>query len=190
MFGFFLFLEMDSNQKEIVVSQGKRPLWHTIIAAFLYTLSFFFLFYSIYKLFLMGLNETNTKVIKGNVSFFSLSIYAFLGGLRFSVCKTIFINTVKQKLKTQFSVGAFKVNYHSEIPKLNYVSVFKNPNRDFVEVNLWYGKNKHFNVTNYKNIGEAINFGLLISNKLNIDLLDATEKGNSKWIDKSLYETT
>ncbi|GAA4080330.1 hypothetical protein GCM10022389_28060 [Flavobacterium cheonanense] len=36
-----------------------------------------------------------------------------------------------------------------------------------------------------KNINEAMSFGLLFSNKLNIDLLDATEKGNFKWIDKT-----
>ncbi len=30
-----------------------------------------------------------------------------------------------------------------------------------------------------------MDFGLLISNKLNIDVLDATEKGNFKWIDKT-----
>ena len=176
---------MDLDKKEIVVSQGKRPFWQIIIASLLFTLSFFFLFYGFYKFYLMGLHEANTKVIKGNVSFFSLSIYAFLGGLHFSVYKTIFINTEKQKLKTQFSVGNIKVNYHSEVPELKYVSVFKNPNSDFIEVNLWYGKNKHFNVYNYENINEAMSFGLLFSNKLNIDLLDATEKGNSKWIDKT-----
>ena len=176
---------MDLNQKEIVISQAKRPFWQIIIASFLYTLSIFFLFYGFYKLYVMGLHETNTKIIKGNVSLFSLSIYAFLGGLKFSVQKTIFINTLKQKLKTQFSVGIFNVNYHSEIPELNYVSVFKNPNRDFVEVNLWYSRNKHFNVYNYENVDEAMRFGLLFSNKLNLDLLDATEKGNSKWIDKT-----
>lgn len=176
---------MDLGQKEIVVSQAKRPFWQIIIASFLYTASFFILFYGFYKLYIMGFDENNTKVIKGNISFFSLSIYAFLGALRFSVQKTIFINNENQKLKTQFSVGNINVNYHSEIPELKYVSVFKNPNSYFIEVNLWYGKNKHFNVYNYENIDEAFNFGKLFSNKLKIDLLDATEKGNFKWIDKT-----
>lgn len=29
----------------------------------------------------------------------------------------------------------------------------------------------------------ALKFGSMVAQKLNIDLLDATEKGNSKWID-------
>ena len=132
----------------------------------------------------MGLNEKNIRVIKGNVSLFSLSIYAFLGALNFSVIKTLFINTEKQKLKTQFSVGIIKVNYFSKIPELKYVSVFKNTTNENIEVNLWYSNNKHFNAANYKLIDEAMDFGLLFSNKLNLDLLDATEKGNFKWVDK------
>jgi hypothetical protein len=31
----------------------------------------------------------------------------------------------------------------------------------------------------------AMKFGEMLSTKLNIDLLDATEKGNFKWVDKS-----
>jgi hypothetical protein len=176
---------MDLNQKEIIVSQRQRPFWQLIIASFLYTFSLFFLFYGFYKMYLMGLNETNVKVIKGNTSFFSLSLYAFFGGLKLSIHKTIFINTVKQKLKSQYSVGIIKVNYHSEIPELKYVSIFKNPKSESIEINLWYGKNKHFNVSNFEFVNDAMDFGLLFSNKLNIDLLDATEKGNFKWIDKT-----
>ena len=176
---------MDLNQKEIVVSQGERPIWQIFIASLFYTASVLLLFYGFYKLYLMGPYEENTRVIKGNVSFFSLAVYAFLGGLQFSLVKTIYINTEKQKLKTQFSVGIIKVNHHSTIPQLNYVSVFKNPGSDFVEINLWYSNNKHFNVCKYEYIDEAMNFGLMFSNKLNIDLLDATEKGNFKWIDKT-----
>lgn len=175
---------MNLNQNEIVISQGNKPIWQTVIAALLYTASVFLFFYGCYKIYLMGLNETNTKVIKGNVVFFNLSIYAFLGALHFSVVKTLFINTEKEKLKTQFSVGIIKFNYFSKIPELKYVSVFKNTTNDNVEVNLWYSNNKHFNVANYEIICEAMNFGLFFSNKLNLDLLDATEKGNFKWVDK------
>jgi hypothetical protein len=176
---------MNLNQNEIVISQGQKAIWQTFLAALLYTASVFLLCYGSYKLYLMGLNETNTKVIKGNVSFFLLSIYTFLGALHFSVVKTLFINTEKEKMKTQFSVGLIKINYFSNIPALKYVSVFKNTTDENVEVNLWYSNNKHFNVANYEIIDEAMNFGLFFSNKLNLDLLDATEKGNFKWIDKS-----
>lgn len=78
-----------------------------------------------------------------------------------------------------------KVNYFSKIPILEYVSVFKNSQKEIFEVNLWYKGNKHYNVFNFEEFQSAFDFALLYSNKLNIDLLDATEKGNSKWIDKT-----
>ena len=90
----------------------------------------------------------------------------------------------KEKLKTEYAVGVFKYSYFSAIPTLEYVSVFRNPRNDVFEVNLWYKGNKHFNVSNFDDFEPAFQFGLHFSNRLNIDLLDASEKGNSKWIEK------
>ena len=64
---------------------------------------------------------------------------------------------------------------------LDYVSVFKTQKSEF-EVNIWYGKNKHYNISNFETLNEAFILGRTLSDKLNLDLLDATEKGNSKWL--------
>ena len=173
---------MKYNQNEIVVSEGKRPFWQTIMAALLYTLSVGLLLYFISFLFVVDYN--NTKQLNGVVSFLKLSVFAFVGALQFSVVKTLYINLQKEKLKTEFAVGIFKYSYFSNIPVLEYVSVFKNPNKEVFEVNLWYKGNKHFNVSNFDEFEPDFQFGLHFSNRLNIDLLDATEKGNSKWIEK------
>lgn len=173
---------MEINQNEIVVSEGSRPFWQTIIAALLFTLSIGLLLYFVYLLSIV--DYENTKQLNGSASFLKLSVFAFVGALRFSLVKTLYINLEKEKLKTEFAVGIFKYSYFSNIPVLEYVSVFKNPNKYEFEVNLWYKGNKHFNVSNFDEFEPAFQFGLLFSNRLNIDLLDATEKGNSKWIEK------
>ncbi|MES2747587.1 MAG: hypothetical protein V4648_04365 [Bacteroidota bacterium] len=174
---------MDLEQKEIVVSQGKRPLWQIIIAAFLYTISLFFIFYFFYLAY-EGINNPN--LFRGILREFPMcATYAFLGGVSFSLVKTIYINPEKGKLKTELRVGVVKVYHHSSIPQLDYVSIFKHPDSDIFEVNLWYNRNKHYKVAKFEEFQYAFDFGLLFSNKLNIDLLDATEKGNSEWIDKS-----
>ena len=175
---------MDINSNEIIVSEGKKPLWILLVAAFLFTASLFFFVYHFYLLFDFG-GQLKIKAIKGISSNIGVSVYAFLGAITLSKVKTIYIDLEKEKLRTQHSVGVFKVNYFSVIPELEYVSVFLNPQNEIFEVNLWYKGNKHYNVFNFEDYKSAFDFGLLFSNKLNIDLLDATEKGNSKWIDKT-----
>lgn len=177
---------MDLNQKEIVVSQGNVPLWKNIIAALLYTTSFVLLFMFVKNVSVF--NQT-TREIKRTGGLLNLAVFAFISGLKLSLTKTIFINIEGQKLKTQYNVGIISFKYYSKIPYLEYVSVFKPPHKDFFEVNLWYKGNKHFNVANYGEFQSAFDFGMLFSNKLNIDLLDATEKGDFKWIDKSAFKS-
>ena len=171
-------------EKEIVVSEGQRPLWQRVIAALLYTVMFFTLLFYFYLLHNSGLEDL--KKVRNITGLLQISFYCFIGGLNFSIVKTLFINLEKEKLKTEYRVGIFSIKYFSEFPKLEYVSVFKhyyekNDNTIF-EINLWYKGNKHFNVSNFEEFQPAMDFGLMFSNKLNLDLLDATEKGNSKWI--------
>jgi hypothetical protein len=180
LFGFFYFWKMNSN--EIIVSEGKKPLWKTIIAAFLYTISLVLVYMFLRALYF---DHETPKYIKGAFALLKLALFIFIGAVHLSLIKTIIINKEKEKLQTIFSVGMIKVKYFSEIPTLEYVSIFKNSQKEIFEVNLWYKGNKHYNVFNFEEFQPAFDFGLLYSNKLNIDLLDATEKGNSKWIDKT-----
>lgn len=175
---------MNIENREIVVSEGKRPFWQIVIAAFFYTATLFLLFYCFYLLFQMTGDDDVSKV-KGASFFLQLAAYVFAAGLSFSVVKTVYVNTTNKKLRTELSVGIIKVNYYSRIPELEYVSVFRNPQTDKYEVNLWCQGNKHYNIFEFDEFKPAFDFGLQYSNKLNIDLLDASERGNFKWIDKS-----
>ena len=68
------------------------------------------------------------------------------------------------------------------MPELEYVSVFNNMGAEQFEVNLWYEGNHHFNIMAFDESQPAFDYGKQFSEKLNLKLLDATEKGNSKWI--------
>ena len=76
------------------------------------------------------------------------------------------------------------VKYRSAIPKLEYVSVFRNFKSEIYEVNVWYKTTKRFNIGCFEVFKDALNYGRTISDKLNLDLLDATEKGDFKWVEK------
>lgn len=174
---------MDVNEKTVIVSQGNRPLWQIIIGSFFYTIMlclvalFFYLFYK---------NSFDLERVNEIIAPITLAISFFMAGLGFTLVTTIYIDLEKEKLRTEYAVGMIKINYYSPIPKLEYVSIFKNPKSNIFLVNLWYKGNKHFEIIEFDYFSEAFEFGLLFSNKLNLDLLDATEKGNSKWVDKKI----
>jgi len=49
---------------------------------------------------------------------------------------------------------------------------------------IWYKGNKHYKMYAFDKKAQAMEFASLAAARLKIDLLDATEKGNSKWIEK------
>ena len=53
------------------------------------------------------------------------------------------------------------------------------------EVNLWYDRVKRIELYERDNYMDAFRIGFHMSEKLNIDLLDATVPNNNKWIDKN-----
>ncbi|WP_313804726.1 hypothetical protein [Flavobacterium sp.] len=174
-------MKSNSNENLIVVSEGKRPFWQTVIAAFLYTLCIGYLLYFCYLLFSRDFNYENLKITLG---YFKDGVFILTLALSFSIVRTLYIDFEREKLMTEYSVGLIRHKRYSEIPLLEYVSVFKNTATENYEVNLWYKGNKHFNVCTFEDFQPAFDFGLHFSNRLNLDLLDATEKGNSKWIEK------
>jgi hypothetical protein len=105
------------------------------------------------------------------------------GGIAFSITKTVLIDIDKDKLISRYTVGPFSRDVLTVVPELEYVAVFLN-SKDQYEVNLWYTGNKHYKMYFFEEKESAFTFATAISNKLNIDLLDATEKGNNKWVEK------
>lgn len=165
---------MDLNEKEIVISEERKAIWQLVIAAIFYTATLYVLCL-VFQYWSIRWIRVGTECLK-------LALILFAAGLFFSTRRIIYLNTETKILKIEYRVGNIKIDF-SKISDLNYISVFKNTNADNYEINLWYKSNKHLNITCFEDLNKAIECGKLFSIKLNIDLLDATEKGNSKWID-------
>lgn len=166
------------EQSEILISQGERALWQLVIAALLYTGMFTCLYY-----FSTTFNiHDEVKKVKASLVFLELAIFLFLSGISFSIVRDYHFNIKEKKYKILFCIGPIRVGSWKTFENLNYISVFKN-NKDKFEVNLWYNKNKHFNISTYGKQNFALLAGKHIAKKLNIDLLDATEPRNSKWVE-------
>ncbi|MEK8179212.1 hypothetical protein WMW71_02555 [Flavobacterium buctense] len=170
----------ENNEYELVVSQGKLPWWRIIVAS----LFFSYMIYMLYILCILFYKVDLVKVKpKGIAGIIEVAAFCFAGGVSFSITKSILVDLDKEKLVSIYSVGLFSKKIITALPELEYVSVFKVDDMEY-EVNLWYKRNKHYKMYKLTEEEQALKFGAMVAQKLNIDLLDATEKGNNKWVEK------
>src|SRR6478672_5668199 len=169
---------MDTHQNEILISQYKRPAWHFLLGGLLYLAAVGLAAYAFYQVYAYPEDPSYQNDLGG---YLTVAILLFVAGLGSSIVKTRYLNLEKEKLQTEFRFWLLKMRTQSSMPELEYVSVFKNEGAETYEVNLWYEGNHHFNVDNFDEAEPAFEFGRKFSEKLNLKLLDATQKGNFKW---------
>ena len=168
-----------TNHK-LTISQGKRPIWRTVIAAVFFTMMFVQIWGTLILLFNYEVTE---EILKSVAKSLGPIIYWFGLGLSAGLLKTIAIDTEKENLITTYSIGPFSRDFISTIPELQYVSVFKDA-KELYQVNLWYKGNKRYNMFTFDEPQPAFVFAKTVCAKLNLDLLDATERGNNKWVEE------
>lgn len=158
---------MKKKEQNVYISQGVRPIWHLIIAAACFTAVFFF----VYLLF---------KGFNPNLIVFAIILFTY--GIRFSMVVNYLFDIQNKRYKIERTIGFLKISKWKDFRNLKYISVFKK-REDLFEINLWYNKNKHFTIVVYSDGKAAIEAGNIIAKKLKIDLVDASDPHNSKWID-------
>ena len=168
------------EQNEILISEGNRPWWQRIIAAAAFTGMFVFLYYFIITFNIFDSDER----IRDSSRFLIMAIYLCSFGIGFSIVRDYHFDFKTHRYKNVFRVGPVKIGGWRKFKNLEYVSAFKN-SRNIFELNLWYNRNKHFNLFSYDNAEDALYAGKQLAEKLDIDLLDATFPHNSKWVDKN-----
>lgn len=165
----------------IVIDEKVKPFWQTIIAALAFTLALAVIVFSIFYLKWDEKNSVNSGKT------FSVSIYLIGLGVGLSLHKRIYIDLKKSRFKSTNEVGPIKIGSWVTINNYEYVSIFTQPLSDggfSFKVNLWYDKNKHFTLYEKNDFESALEVAYFLSEKLNIDLLDATIPNDFKWIDK------
>ncbi|KXN98162.1 hypothetical protein LS48_12940 [Aequorivita aquimaris] len=166
------------EQKEILISQGNRPFWQIILAALFFTgmlicLYFFFNTFNIFE---------STKKVRNSLNFLTVAIFLFGGGISFSIVRDYHFNFKEKKYKILFCVGPVKIGSWKSFKNLEYISVYRNK-KNFFEINLWYDRNRHFNLAIQNKADIALIIGKELAKKLKIELYDATDPHNPKWVD-------
>lgn len=171
-----------NNKEESIVSvfEAKRSWYELVIAAVFFSVTIavvifvIFINYNIHSLLTF---ITSMRILA------LIGVMSFVAGLKFSQVRNLQIDFHKNLIITRYVVGPFSYKTESKVTEFEYVSFFKVNNTCF-GTNLWYVKNRHFEMYEFETKERAYQFSLDLSTKLKIDLLDATEKGNFKWIEK------
>ena len=169
------------KSKNVIISEGNRPFWQLVIAAIHYTAIFFLLFFFFTKFEF----TTSTKKLKGSLGLLELALFLIPSALAFSVVRNFLFDLEHKKYKIEYCLGPVRIGKWQSLPEIEYVSVFKQPKADgnyVFEVNLWYNRNKHFNIYESENLKPAFLMGENVANSLEVRLLDATVANNSKWV--------
>ena len=168
-------------KENIIVSEKIRPLWQRLIASLFFTAGIAFIAYALYT---TNWTDENSINIGHHIKSF---IYLMSFGIMFSFHQCVYIDTSRSKFRATFEIGPVKLGQWKTINNYEYVSIFHQPLEDgdkIYEVNLWYDKNKHWELYEKHDFKEAFLIGFEISELLQIDILDATVPNDYKWINK------
>lgn len=169
------------NNKQTIISEGKRPMVHLVLASLCFTLAFILLAMSLFEYDPFPKKGYTFKNEFNPFIFF----YLMAQGIFFSKVKNIHFRLEENKYKEEYCVGPFKLGKWKELPKIEYVSVFRQlkENDDHVyRTNLWYGRNKHYAIYENLDLDTSMAMGKAIAKTLKIDLYDATKPNNPKWV--------
>lgn len=179
------------ESKDIIISEGVRPLWHRIIAAFLYTVILLLLVLLVFSVNLSAELYVVKQLIHSAEFIFLLFVFA----LRFSTVRTLYFDLNERKYKKEFSVGPICVGKWKSLPNIEYISVFRqivssDPDGDGVgmldiryDINVWHDTSKHFTIYSGFTVEPVFEIARYIALKLKVDLLDATIPNNFKWVE-------
>ena len=117
---------------------------------------------------------------KRSAALLQLFIICAFQGVAFSVVREYHFNFTEKKYKIQYCVGPIRFGTWKYFKNLEYVSVFKK--KDYYEINLWYNRNKRFNISNTNDALNAFEAGKEIAKKLQLDIIDARDPHHSERI--------
>ncbi len=183
---------METNQENIIISEGKRPFWQTCIAALFYTVTIALVLLIIIIPYL----EFNEASIKACIDVIPFAVITFGFALRFSLIKNIYFDLDKKKYKKEFAVGLIKIGKWEHLPNIEYICVFrqgwsKDGDGDGrtdasgyrYDVNVWHDRSKHFTIYSNDEINPSYEFAKHLAIKLDVDFLDATIPHEKKWVE-------
>lgn len=159
--------------KYVVISQGRRPLFYRIIAAAFFTA----MLYSIFK---MVIGYYDVGYI--NLLFVYLTFLFLIFGCAFSFSSNFVFDFKKHRFREEVQISIFHFGWWEPMPDLKYVSIYNDGDDNYI-LKIFITVNDGYTIGGFKNPQAGIKATKEIGRKLEIDVWDATVRGEGK-----LYE--
>jgi len=166
------------KDKDVYISNGKRPIWQLVIAALLYTASFYFVYMFVVR-YQVNIGKNN----KGLAGLMEIAIFCFAGGVGFSRVVDYHFDLKEKKYRIIYNFGLVQFRRKYTFDSIDYISVYFNRKTEVYEVNLWYNSNKHFALVVYEDDENALDAGKVLAIRLDLDLWDATNPHKGDWVE-------
>lgn len=167
-------------EKNFTIIEPKPSLWTIICVSFILTV-YFGLTYHFITSNSHALGKTYVYLLVLTYFVFRYMVFPYI------VTKIAHINFAEKKIKYELEIGPLKIRRKwKEFKNLKYISVFKV--KENYHVNLWYEKRKILNLFMTPELNEAFENAYKLSEKFNVDLVDATIKGHHNYVDKLYYQ--
>ncbi|KQB41112.1 hypothetical protein RC62_4487 [Flavobacterium aquidurense] len=118
------------------------------------------------------------------VYFITAVFFLFVCAAGVTFTKRVYTDLKDKKVRFNFTLFGIPLCKDTVFEDVKYVSVYKNhTDRDF-EVNIYLTETKKKPISVYLDSKQAFKLATSIAAGLEVDLLDATEKGNFIWVEK------
>ena len=160
------------------IFQPKRPFWQLFTAGIFYTAAIFsvVIFYTTLEI------NSEAKQLFMIPQIFEITWIFILVALSFSVLRDYHFDFRNKQYKEIYKLGPFKYGKWKQFRSIDYISVYRKRRKKII-VNLWYNDNKRINLAEYNNFKDAMFHGERVARTLKIDLLDARDPHNTKWVE-------
>jgi len=181
------------KEKQIIIFQGAKANWQLVMAAILFTISFFLIasfFVKIEILYLEYLYYAHWMP--------KLFLLSFILPLAINnSSNTLYSFDLNNMLyKKQFSVGPVRFGKWKKLQSIEYISIYrqslKNGSEYAYDINLWLKGKVHVTIARYSELffEEAFKMGYQTAETLKVSYLDSTADYSRDWdwieLDKKL----
>ena len=169
-----------------MIIQPRPALYKRVIVSIMFTAFLAYILYLVREKFLV--DETDIFVV-------TIYLIWILGVIMMITAGTISrhgiqFNFTEMKIRHIYDISLYRYKEEwQDLNDLEYLSIFKEEEK--YNIVMWYEENNFLNLFTMKNFKEIVGYACTLSDKLNIDLLDATINDDlNHWIDKETFKKT
>ncbi|MDX1463345.1 MAG: hypothetical protein R3359_09825 [Marinirhabdus sp.] len=171
-------IQNEKRKIDAYFTEGRRPLWHTLVAGLSFLAAIVIVYASITEF------QFGPENIESPLRSLDLVVLLIGVGVKFSMINDYLFDLENNQFRVIHNIGLIRWGKWRNLKSIDYISVFQKKEGLYL-VNLWYNTNKHITITGSHKLDAAMEMGGTISKQLHIDLLDASDPHNTKWVELS-----